>query len=100
MYWILDLEDEYTKYGLYGRAAFQECKGNIMFWSRVEWVENMGFIRAVKKAYPRQGPTLDTCNLARGGCSKAPCYFKTDIRSIPRKGGWHLPAFLLVLLFE
>ena len=31
MYWILDLEDESTKYGLYGRAAFQECKGNIMF---------------------------------------------------------------------
>ena len=66
IYWILDLEDEVHLIWVIWTSCLQECKGKLISqsWGGRPW--RMGFIKAMKNAFPGQGPTLGRCDLAWG----------------------------------
>ena len=57
IYWILKLDDEVHSKWVIWTNGLQECKGNFIFRSWVEWAGSMGFIWAMKEACPGAGPS-------------------------------------------
>ena len=65
MYWILDLENEVHAIWVIWISNLQECKGNFIFWSRVEHAAIFGWDMKIVDLFGRLG-------LPKGARARAP----------------------------